>query len=165
MDIQGGGQHLLDDILYSHFGYNWDGMSPYSPRWPIPMSLPPWIHTQKTLTDIMSDIHPVQQGAISNFVDYLVHGQPVPPALWDLGSTNPSPLHENLNTKLTVNIRSFNNATYYFIHSTSPSPNDPSWDLVVQDPVTALECMQCDLGPSVIDVARGFLLAGKPFST
>ena len=35
----------------------------------------------------------------------------------------------------------------------------------MQDPATALECYRRDLGPSLINVAKLFLAAGKPFST
>ena len=59
-----------------------------------------------------------------------------------------------------------NNVIYYFIQSAGPPfPNNPSWELVVDDPLTALECYWCDLGPSIVDVARLFLWTGKPFST
>jgi hypothetical protein len=46
-----------------------------------------------------------------------------------------------------------------------PSLQDLSWELVVQDPVTALECYQCEFGQSLADVATSFLQTGRLFNT
>jgi hypothetical protein len=165
MTIQNAGQDPLDYVLFWRFGYNWDGVSSFTFSKPTPM-LPPWKHTQKTLTDIESEVDIKEQFAITNFVDYLVCNRTVPSALWDLNSDNPYPLYQNINPKLVVNPKSFDNTTYYLIQPAyPPSSNHSSWNLIVHDPATALECCRRDLGPSVIDVAKVFLLAGKPFST
>ena len=93
--------------------------------------------------------------AITTFVGHLVHNKAVPSTLWDLNDTNHSPLHGHFNPKLVVNTMKLNNTTLYFIQLAGlPSLQDPTWELVVEDPITAPECYQCDLGPSIIDVAR-----------
>jgi hypothetical protein len=126
----------------------------------------PWIDIQKTLTDVESDVNKHQQPAITSFVQHSVLDKPIPSALWDINDTNPSPLHGNLNPMLVVNSRSLNNTIYYFVRSAGPpSGNNPSWELLVEDPLTAIECYRRDLGPSIANVARIFLLTGRPFST
>jgi hypothetical protein len=42
---------------------------------------------------------------------------------------------------------------------------DPSWELAVLDPATALECLQSNLGPSLVDAAVYFHAAEKAFNT
>jgi hypothetical protein len=160
-EVQNAGRDPLAKLLHWRFGYCWDGHSAYT-------ELPavPWLDIQKTLTDTMGSIGELQQPAVSTLVTHLTKGMKVPAVLWDLNSANPSTLRENLNSKLIVNPKYFNQTTYYFIQSAAPpSPNDPSWHLVVEDPVTALECCRRDLGPSIVDIARVLLLSGKPFTT
>ena len=163
MEMKDAGQEQLEDILYWRFGYNWDGVSEYA----APQTLiKPWRDIQKTLTDIESCVDERHRPAITTFVGHLVHNKAVPSTLWDLNDTNHSPLRGHFNPKLVVNTTKLNNTTFYFIQSAGPpSLQDPTWELVVEDPVTALECYRRDLGPSIIDVARLFLLTGKPFST
>ncbi|KIM85942.1 hypothetical protein PILCRDRAFT_86667 [Piloderma croceum F 1598] len=160
-EVQNAGRDPLAKLLHWRFGYCWDGRSAYTG---LPAA--PWLDIQKTLTDTMGGISGLQQPAVSTLVTHLTKGVTVPAALWDLNSTNPSALRENLNLNLVVNPKSFNQTTYYFIQSAAPpSPNDPSWHLVVEDPMTALECCRRDLGPSIVDVARVLLLSGKSFAT
>jgi hypothetical protein len=161
MEIQNPGD-LMDDILYWRFGYNWDGITALTDA---EQSIVPWRNIQKTLTDLECNIQADQQPAITSFVTHLGNGIAVPQVLWDLNSDNPSPLRGNFNPKLVVNFKIFEQTTYYFIQSAAPSHDDPSWDLVVKDPITALECYRRDWGPSIIEVARALLHAGKPFST
>ena len=152
--------------MYWRFGYNWDGITPYTPPIPIAELAKPWTDIQKTLTDVKSHLHEHQRPAITAFVRHIVLGEPVPSALWDLNNANSSPLRGHFNPKLVVNPRSFDKTVYYFIQSAgASSPNDVSWELLVEDPATALECYRRDLGPSVVDVARLFLHTGRPFST
>jgi hypothetical protein len=74
-------------------------------------------------------------------------------------------LCKDFNRKLSVQSRRFNKSTYYFIQSNPPSSTDPPWDLVVEDPLTALEYYRRDFSRSVIDIAAAFLHTGTPFST
>lgn len=159
MDINRAGREQLEDVLYWRFGFSWDGA-------PMTALAKPWIDIQKTLTDIESPVHERQRPAIATFVQHIVLKNAVPSALWDLNDANPFPLRGHFNPKLVVNPRMLNNIIHYFIQSAGPPlQNDPSWELVVDDPLTALECLRRDLGPSVVDVARLFLCTGRPFST
>jgi hypothetical protein len=156
----------IEDILYYRYGYNWDGMTHYNASRSIPMALTPWINIQKTMMDIKSNVDVNNQFTITNFVDFLVQDKTIPSALWDLNDYNPSPLRGHFNPHLVVTYRTFDKNTFFFIQSAgAPSSNDPPWYLAVQDPATALECYRRDVGPSVIDVAKLFLAAGKPFTT
>jgi hypothetical protein len=166
MDMNSAGREQLEDILYWHFGFSWDGTSIYAPSQPTTGLAKPWIDIQKTLTDIKSPVDERQRPAVTAFVQHIVLKKAVPSALWDLDDANPFPLRGHFNPKLVVDPRMLNNVIYYFIQSAGPPlPNDPSWELVVDDPLTALECYRRDLGPSIVDVARLFLWTGKPFST
>jgi hypothetical protein len=148
-EVQNAGQDPLAKLLHWRFGYCWDGHLAYEG---LPAT--PWLDVQKTLTDTMGSISELQQPAISTLITHLTKGVTVPAALWDLNSANPSALRENLNLNLIVNLKSFNQTIFYFIRSAAPPlPNDPSWHLVVEDPVTALECCWHDLGPSIVNVA------------
>ena len=150
-----------DAILYHRYGFNWDGVSTYAPR----AAVPDWNSTQKTLTDNRNMLNASMRVAVAHFVDYIVHNERVPAVFSDLDGQNPTPLRQDFNQRLSVKPKRFNNSIYYFIQFEPPSLTDPTWDLVVEDPLTALECYRRHLGQSVIDIATGFLLAGKPFST
>jgi hypothetical protein len=165
---EGGNTHELEfkdpqeAMIYWRYGFNWDGISTFSDF----HNGSNWTNTQMTLTDTRNTIPMASRTALSSFVDYLVQNRPVPAVLWDLDSQNPTPLRNDLNPAVRVKPLTDNHVTYYFIQSMAPpSPSDPNWDLVVQDPVTALECYRRDMGPSIISIATSFLLAGKPFST
>jgi hypothetical protein len=159
-EVQNAGRDPPAKLLHWCFGYSWDGHSAYTG---LPMA--PWLKIQKTLTDTVGSISELHQPAISTLA-HLMRGVKVPTALWDPNTANPSTLRKNINLNLVVNPKYFNQTTYYFIQSAaSPSPSDPSWHLVVEVPVTALECCRRNLGPSLVDVARVLLLSGKPFIT
>ena len=150
-----------NSILYHRYGFNWDGVSTYAPR----TAVPDWNSTQKTLTDSRNMLKSDMRVAVAHFVDYIVHNEPVPAIFSDLDDQNPTPLCKDFNQKLSVQSRRFNKSTYYFIQSNPPSSTDPPWDLVVEDPLTALECYRRDFGRLVIDIAVAFLHTGTPFST
>ena len=61
--INSTGREQLEDILYWHFGFSWDGTSIYAPPQPITGLAKPWMDIQKTLTDIESPVHERQQPA------------------------------------------------------------------------------------------------------
>jgi hypothetical protein len=162
MDINSASMDPPDSILYYRYGFNWDGVSVYAPC----QTVPDWKSTQKTFADTRDIVDCKLHVAIANFVDYLVHNVPVPAVLSDLDSQNPSPLCEDSNPRLSVTPKTYSDTMYYLIQLVGPpSPNDLSWDLMVEDPLTAIQCLREDLGPSIMDVIMTFLRTGTPFNT
>ena len=128
---------LQEAMIYWHYSCNWDGISTFSDL----HHGSNWTNTQMTLTDTRNTIPIVLQTALASFVDCLVQNHSVSAVLWDLNSQNLTPLHNDLNPADMVKPLTDNHMTHYFIQSMAPpSLSDPCWDLVVQDPVTALEC-------------------------
>jgi len=90
MEIKDVGQEQLEDILYWHFGYNWDGVLEYVATQTL---MKPWRDIQMTLSDIESYMDERHRPTITTFVGHLVHNKAVPSALWDLNDANPLHLH------------------------------------------------------------------------
>src|SRR5262249_39959434 len=72
---------------------------------------------------------------------------------------------EYTNPNIALYRRPFQEGIFYHIVPVSDSPEDISWDLVVQDPVTAVQCCRHEWGPSRSHVAQHLLEMGIAFST
>jgi hypothetical protein len=116
---------------------------------------------------VQADLEANIRADVIAFVERFISGQP-PALLWDLSLTNESPLRDALDTcNMIVFIKQLRDKTYYLIEPRISSSNDAPWRLVVEDPVTAIECLRraADRGGSRYRIAQSFLDRGIPFST
>jgi hypothetical protein len=153
----------LDDILYYRYGFN-KSSSYQDVRF---FSQDNLTRVKRTLGDGLANLESSIHADVIAFVQRFVCGQP-PALLWDLSPTHEFPLADTLTTcNVIVLIKQLRDKTYYTIEPRISSSNDAPWRLVVEDPVTVIECLRraADWGRSRYRIAQSFLDRGIPFST
>ncbi|KAF7978401.1 hypothetical protein HWV62_803 [Athelia sp. TMB] len=165
------GLEPLDLIIRNRYGFVWHD-TPYDPTTVFPTSrnTPSWQTTRKVLCDSDSNwCSPSMQTPISDFVDCIVKKETLPVLFWDGYEANPEyVLRASNNRKNSVTPVTFGQKTMYLIniHPSSPDSHlDPAYEILVEDPLTALECIRRKLLTNRRDIAKHFITTGKAFIT
>lgn len=149
----------MDIVLCSRYGF----CGPPGPPMPDAAS---WHFTRKTLSDVVSPwLWPEYQGQVNTFVRAAIVDN-VPPHLWDLDPASQSPIMF-FNTDIVVErVTNGPQIFYRIVPRRAPSSNDALWDLIVPDPITAVECIRrshSSIGKA--GLVQFFIETGRPFST
>ncbi|KAF7977676.1 hypothetical protein HWV62_2912 [Athelia sp. TMB] len=155
----------LEDLLRLRYGF----IVPDRPPLPLPnQSLDrAWNAARMTLHDTETEWDPPEtmKAHVSNFVfGILAHDVPVD--MWDLDDLSPARAQIS---SVHVRIRRVcqRDQVWYRLVPSSPGPAaDENWDLLVGDPVTALECLRgAPSGITKTDLAEFLWAFGRPFRT
>lgn len=149
----------VDIVLASRYGF----CGPPGPAIPE-ASL--WHHTRKTLSDTQSPWEwPEVQGQVHNFVQ-MVCLDTVPPRLWDLDPASPAPVMFFNDNIVVERVTNGSRVLYRIVPRRVLSTEDPLWDLLVPDAITAVECIRRS-HPSMgkASLVQFFAQTGRPFST
>ena len=155
----------LSDMLYYRYGFDhssgsYEGVEPDSVKWST---------VRKILVDSEASVDKWLQAPIIDFVEcFLQGGNPpnLPGSIWDLNTLSISFLPDHANPFITVDSTKINNKVYYFIKPIElPASENVSWELVLCEAATALQCLCHHWGPSPVHIARCLLEMGIPFST
>jgi hypothetical protein len=155
---------LLEEIYtrYGFIGLN-DGVS-YKPTLT-------WQMVEKFFGHIQSGIDNNLQGSLSSFLELLLKPEVDPvslQSLWDLAIDSTSPLADNISTgfRLAIGQSSASDlGVIYLIETKSPTNDGMSWQLVLRDAATVLECFRLEQRTSIRDLALFLFKHGRPFST
>lgn len=145
----------LDVILRLRYGFRGENLATST-------TVSSWHHVRKTLSDTESPWKwPHFKIAVETFVRYASSGETIAPELWDLGEIGSS------NTDLVVKrVTNGSRVFYRLAPRRGHVEGDPEWDLLVQDPITAIECLRRS-SPSLgkAELVNFFLQTGRSFTT
>lgn len=149
----------LDVVLRSRYGFSG---YPYSS---MPEALS-WHFARKTLSDTQSfwarsDL----QATVCHFVRSTISDR-VPPELCDMSPSSASPITSCNDYLLVERVANGSRVFYRIVPRCSRANEDPVWDLLVSDSITAVECIRrshAQLGK--VELVNFFLQTGRPFST
>ncbi|KAF7969794.1 hypothetical protein HWV62_25969 [Athelia sp. TMB] len=158
-------------VIRNRYGFVWRDL-PYEPNTILkqPRSAPDWESTRRVLGDTASMWCATSlQDPVSDFVDCFVTDKYLPISFWDgcagndwyiLGFGNAS--------KNTVRLMSHDGKKLYLIETNPSAANfcqDPAYDILVEDPLTALECLRRKQLATRRDIIKHFITTGKAFIT
>jgi len=155
----------LSDMLYYRYGFDhssgsYEGVEPDNVKWGT---------VRKILVDSEAFVDKWLRAPTIDFVDrFLQGGNPpdLPGSIWDLNTSSISFLPDNANPFITLDPTKIDNEMYYFIKPIGlPASDNVSWELVLREAATALQCLRHHWGPSPVHIARCLLEMGIPFST
>ncbi|KZP12190.1 hypothetical protein FIBSPDRAFT_799195 [Athelia psychrophila] len=158
----------VDTVIYHRHGFKLDADNyQHDLSLERPMATSTWLNTRKTIGDSHTRWEVTHEDPIIDFVTYVLTGAAIPPTMCDLNDLHPSPI---MYDNLLMSVRRCtvgDEVSYRIIPKViySADAPEPEWDLVVQDPVTALECLRCFGGKGRICIAQAFLATGKAFTT
>jgi hypothetical protein len=149
-------------MLYYRYGFDhssgsYDGVEPDSAKWSA---------VRKILVDSEAYVDKWLQAPAIDFVDHFLRGENPPGTIWDLNTSSISFLPDHANPFITIDPTKIDNDVHYFIKPIGlPASENVSWELVLREAATALQCLRHDWGPSLVHIARHLLEMGIPFST
>ncbi|KAF7983368.1 hypothetical protein HWV62_22357 [Athelia sp. TMB] len=127
-----------------------------------------WNGARKVLCDLTSLWKEENlQDCVINFVNYALTSR-VPSALWDFDLSSDSPINPNGEHVRVVRLQNRQSVKYEIVPTSSiiPPGGEAPWRLLVDDPLTALECVRRSTSQlSKQDYVSFFLDTGRPFST
>ena len=155
-------EHVLLDDIYTRYGFigSNSGVS-YEP-------MLTWEMVEKIFGHIQSGVDKNLRGSLSSFLELLLQPEADPvslQSLWDLAVDSTSPLADNVNTRFRLAVRSSDSGVIYHIEAKCPTNDGVSWQLVLRDAATVLECFRLEQCMSIRDLTLFLFAHGRPFST
>ncbi|KAF7964826.1 hypothetical protein HWV62_2643 [Athelia sp. TMB] len=155
----------LEVLLRFRFGYNSCGYAsdPSLVRNKVAVD---WIGARKVLNDVYSHLEcPEEQEMVVDFVTYAL-SKNVPPTLWDLHPCSRHPINPVGQYVRVVRLTNRGSVIYEIVPNSTGCSDRLNWRLVVDNALTALECIR----RSTIDITKAdyvkfFLASGRQFST
>lgn len=145
----------LDVILRLRYGFRGHTIADV-------VDLTSWRHVCKTLSDTESPWQwPHLKSAVCEFVQFATSDAEIGQELWDVSEVG------FFNDDLVVErVTNGSRVFYRLVPQHGHAQRDPKWDLLVQDAITAVECLRRS-NPSLgkAQLANFFLQTGRPFST
>ena len=152
----------LDQIVYERYGYDCDEAESTSF---------PEVHQEEWkkfgANLIMDDCSRVigKKGPLLKFFAQLLD-QPAEHIImpWDLSSQSKAPLRRTIGQHININLHTIDGKVMYVIRPATHTPGPTTWELVVEDPITALQCLRRFM-PDVISITRYLISRGIPCNT
>ncbi|KAF7971128.1 hypothetical protein HWV62_22004 [Athelia sp. TMB] len=165
------GLEPLDLVVYNRYGFVWHDLK-YDPDAVLkrPRSAPDWDSTRRVLCDKASRwCATVSQDPLSDFVDCFIHGRDIPASFWDVCAENGQYiLGTGKKTKNTLRTVSYEGKKLYLIEIDPSAVNfneDPAYEVLVEDPLTALECLRRKQLVNRREIVKHLITTGKSFMT
>lgn len=131
-----------------------------------------WQDVQRVIGHEKAEMRdPRLQDAVMDMIQCLLNigtdGTPaIPPNLWDLNPASHRYLSNRTDLVNTIEKKNTDNGAVYLIKTNKlPTSQNDQWMLMVDDPVTALECVRRQWGPHFLDIADELCSRGYPFHT
>ena len=153
----------LEDQLYTCFSF-----SPLNHELPCSDDALKWDKVCKTLGDTVHQVKNKNQPCIRTFMSHFIQNHTNVNILQQFHTSDISahadfPLQDA--SLLQARLLSHNGLQLYVITSQWPSDNQPSWTIVLDDPVAVLQLFRTSLTGSLHDAACLLLHNGIPFNT
>lgn len=157
----------LEDVLRLRYGF----ILPDRP--PLPLPLPnqaldqAWNGARMTLHDTETEWDPPEsiKAHVSNFVTGML-AKDVPADMWDMHDLSPARAAISSPHVRIKRVCQGDHIWYRLMPLSRGLAEDENWDLLVQDPVTALECVRAaPSGVTKKDLAEHLWAFGRPFRT
>ncbi|KAF7968028.1 hypothetical protein HWV62_32162 [Athelia sp. TMB] len=165
------GLEPLDLVVYNRYGFVWRDL-PYNPDTILkrPRSAPDWNSTRRTLCDVVSHWCATSlQDPLSDFVDCFVKDRDLPISFWDGCAENGRYiLGTGQNSKNNLRLLSYEGKMLYLISDDSSAVNyhqKPAYEVLVEDPLTALECLRRKQLVNRREIVKHLITTGKAFMT
>ncbi|KAF7977004.1 hypothetical protein HWV62_4936 [Athelia sp. TMB] len=156
----------LDVLLRFRFGYNSCGYAP-DPSLKRNKVAADWAGARKVLNDVHSDLECVEdQEKVVDFVTYVL-SQKVPPTLWDFDPSSHHPINPVGQYVRVVRLTNRCSVIYEVVpNNFTGCSGNLNWRLVVDNALTALECIRrSTTGITKTDFVNFFLASGRQFNT
>ncbi|KZP13409.1 hypothetical protein FIBSPDRAFT_960582 [Athelia psychrophila] len=163
------GLQSLELVVYNRYGFTWhDRPTPYDRMATLGHSLPPecWETTRKIVCDLASKWNPIVKDLENPFSDFvqcfLNETISVPPSLWGLSTTSKEYVFNHGHKRLRL--LTYGQDTVYRLDF-GPDTDQPPYEIIVSDPLTALEWVRKGSLVTHRDFLRHCMATGKPFMT
>jgi len=156
----------LDLILYNRFGFDWEPTEACDDE-PEPLADVWHKNGALLIQDSTSRVDRVYKSPIIKFFSRLAHESldELSDMPWDLSSTRLTPLRGMIGHYVNVVKRRAGEKTMYTILPTLQDAGNDEWELTVDNPATALQCVRWASSSNITHIVRLLLENGIPFNT